>query len=345
MMKQLKSISISKQFYSILKKQILGGAFDGTGGMLPSIRKLAQQYDISKTTVSSIVSVLENEGLVEVIQGKGIFVKAQGYNEKLIGVMLYNFEKESKVEAGILKGIQKNIPPGYVISMMDTANDIDTICRNSEYYIKSGAAGLIILMPKCPEPDRQEALELKKIVEGKVPVVFLMRDVDCVDSDFFTVDFTKGIYNAVDTLIKQGRKRIALISHDYQVFAKQETIAYKKAFQDNNAIYNPKFIKNWESLEDAKQFLESVVDDIDSLISSDLYLLEFKEIISRRKDQGSDLFLVGINSDLFTKFYDYPSMTINFPSELIGKNTVLKLIERIEGFSGEERTETAFAVE
>jgi DNA-binding LacI/PurR family transcriptional regulator len=343
-MKQLKTISISKQFYSILKKKILSGEFDVAGGMLPSIRKLAQDYDISKTTVSSIVSMLENEGLVEVIQGRGIFVRAQEHSEKLIGVMLYNFKMESKVEAGILKGIQKNVPSGYVISMMDTANDIKTICRNSEYYIKSGAAGLIILMPKCPEPDQQEALELKRIVEGKVPVVFLMRDVDCADSDFFTVDFTKGIYNAVDTLIKQGRKKIALISHDYQVFARQEMSAYKKAYQDNNAIYNPKFIKNWENLGDAKQFLESVIDDIDSLISSDLYLLEFKEIFSRRKDHGSELFLVGINSDLFTKFYDYPSLTINFPSELIGRSAIIRLVERIEGLSGEERMETAFSV-
>jgi len=232
-MRRITSLSISKQFYSILKKGILdAGSKDGD--KLPSIRALAAEYNLSKTTVSSAIAILENEGLVEAIQGKGVFIKKNGVKEKLIGVMLYNFQEETKVEAGILNGIQKNLGTGYFLSMMDTANDMDIICRNANHLINAGAKGLIILPPKCPEADEKDIEKLNQIIDSKIPVSFLLRDVEYFRSDFVAVDYSNATYEVVDYLIKNGKARIALIKHDYQVFALQEVDAYKKAFYDNN---------------------------------------------------------------------------------------------------------------
>lgn len=45
------------------------------GDALPSIRSLAEQLRINRNTVAKAYSILEHEGVVETIQGKGVFIK------------------------------------------------------------------------------------------------------------------------------------------------------------------------------------------------------------------------------------------------------------------------------
>ena len=45
------------------------------GDALPSIRSLAEQLRINRNTVAKAYSLLEHEGVVETIQGKGVFIK------------------------------------------------------------------------------------------------------------------------------------------------------------------------------------------------------------------------------------------------------------------------------
>lgn len=49
-----------------------------TGAQLPSIRELAEQLRINRNTVAKAYGELEHEGVVETIQGKGVFVKSGG---------------------------------------------------------------------------------------------------------------------------------------------------------------------------------------------------------------------------------------------------------------------------
>jgi GntR family transcriptional regulator len=45
------------------------------GNALPSIRSLAEQLRINRNTIAKAYSILEHEGVVETIQGKGVFIK------------------------------------------------------------------------------------------------------------------------------------------------------------------------------------------------------------------------------------------------------------------------------
>lgn len=58
-----------------LARQILGGAFE-VGARLPSERLLAEQYDVSRPTIREAVIALEVDGLVEVMTGSGVYVRA-----------------------------------------------------------------------------------------------------------------------------------------------------------------------------------------------------------------------------------------------------------------------------
>lgn len=58
------------QLYLRLKTLIRNGEYD-VGEFLPTEEQLQREYDLSRTTVRKAISVLANEGYVEVTRGRG----------------------------------------------------------------------------------------------------------------------------------------------------------------------------------------------------------------------------------------------------------------------------------
>ena len=73
---QNSDIPIYQQIAEQLKSDILAGKFK-QGDYLPSIRGLAKELKISVITTMKAYELLEEEGLVTAVQGKGFYVNAQ----------------------------------------------------------------------------------------------------------------------------------------------------------------------------------------------------------------------------------------------------------------------------
>lgn len=67
---------IYEQIVRQIKNQIVAGDL-GEGDALPSIRKLAQELQISVITTKRAYEELEREGFINTVGGKGTFVAAQ----------------------------------------------------------------------------------------------------------------------------------------------------------------------------------------------------------------------------------------------------------------------------
>lgn len=73
---QSSGIPIYQQIADQLKADILAGKME-QGEYLPSIRSLAKDLKISVITTMKAYELLEEEGLVTAVQGKGFYVNAQ----------------------------------------------------------------------------------------------------------------------------------------------------------------------------------------------------------------------------------------------------------------------------
>ncbi len=73
---QNSGVPIYQQIADQLKEDILAGKYKD-GEYLPSIRGLAQDLKISVITTMKAYELLQNEGLVTAMQGKGYYVNAQ----------------------------------------------------------------------------------------------------------------------------------------------------------------------------------------------------------------------------------------------------------------------------
>ena len=72
-------VPIYRQLMDQIRAQVVGGRLD-TGEFLPSVRQLAEQLEINPMTVSKAYSLLEKEGVVELVRGQGMRVSSNGAN-------------------------------------------------------------------------------------------------------------------------------------------------------------------------------------------------------------------------------------------------------------------------
>ena len=68
-----------QSIYRQLMGEIIAGILDQTypeGGMLPSVRALAELYDVNPLTAAKAYRELQREGLVEALRGEGLIVRS-----------------------------------------------------------------------------------------------------------------------------------------------------------------------------------------------------------------------------------------------------------------------------
>lgn len=329
-MEKIVTVNKAKQFYLILKEKILSGEF-ATGEKLPSIRDLAKAYEISKTTVNIVIAMLVNDGLLKVRDGMGTYVTREQPEIKPIGVLLFDFTTSMRVETEILGHIQKNLNTSYYLNLVDTSNNYSVFIEGLQRQIKSGAAGLIINPPK-DKLNVDEFKQIKSLIDGKLPVAFIVREIEGIGADFYSMDLSKGIMKAFEYFNAKNRSRTAIILHDSAKFIKEEMHGLARAVSEYSLTTEPQWIIDWsDDVEVIKSKLSAVMQQIDSIIAPDYLLYQIQSILhGSGKKIPDDLSIVAINDTAYTKMF-YPQLTsIAFPVERIGRNAITTLINRVE---------------
>lgn len=105
---QTSGVPIYQQIADQFKEEILNGKYSD-GEYLPSIRGLAKDLKISVITTMKAYEMLEEEGLVTAMQGKGYYVNAQDSN-MLIEQHLRKVEQSltEAIKASKIAGLSKN---------------------------------------------------------------------------------------------------------------------------------------------------------------------------------------------------------------------------------------------
>jgi DNA-binding GntR family transcriptional regulator len=94
--------SLEKKAYQEIRHQIINGVY--LPGTLLSENELADQLNMSRTPIRAAISLLENEGFLESIRGRGVFVKEISFGEfremfeVLVSLQLFVFEIAAKRE-------------------------------------------------------------------------------------------------------------------------------------------------------------------------------------------------------------------------------------------------------
>ena len=107
---------IYEQIYEQVKNEILDGKAK-EGEQMPSIRQLAKDLRISVITTTKAYSVLEDEGYITAVKGKGYFVSSKN-NELLKERLLMSVEK--CLEQAVRDGRNAGLSDEQIIGMLES---------------------------------------------------------------------------------------------------------------------------------------------------------------------------------------------------------------------------------
>lgn len=217
------------------------------------IKDVAQKAGVSLATVSRVLNdsgyVKEEtkELVLRVIQEMNythtsISRKQSKVRNNIIGVVIPDITNPFFGE--VLKGINKVADvEKFNIILCDADENIDKEISHLEMLKEHDIKGLII----TPTTDQNEFNRkyLEQLGSMGVPIVLLDRDVKFSHFDAVFLDSIKGSYEAVETLIKEGHKKIAIIAGPTSSKPGRDRVnGYQKALGMNNIPLDEKYIFN-----------------------------------------------------------------------------------------------------
>ena len=180
---------------------------------------------------------------------------------------------------------------------------------------------------------------LKTLHDDGLPIVFFDRIIDDIDTFKVTSDNFSGAYNATESLIKTGRKKIALLSNAPQLSITNTRLAgYMKALADYHIPFRAELIRNcskggndYKEVENAVNELLAMPDKPDAIfISSDRISISCIRALKNLNFDPKEIAIAGFsNSDVVDLLQ--PSLSYvrqkAFEMGQIAVEMLLKLIE------------------
>ena len=211
---------------------------------------------------------------------------------------------------------------------------------NLRFLISAGIDGLIYI------PEDLSAEEFYELTNHQnVPVVQVDRVIPGIISDAVLVDNAESTYRAVAEMIKQGHRRIAMVSGPKSVFtAKERQTGYLRALTDYNVLYDDALVISDENTfatgyRSGKHLLQ--MEDRPTAILTTNYDITLGLITAARELGGSfmkDVNIVGYDCVEVCTMMDPPLPVIQQPEQQIGQIAASYILERMNGFDGPVRT-------
>ncbi len=195
-----------------LRRRISDGHLN-LGEKLPTLRELAEEYDVSTMTVRVAIRTLEREGQVHRIPGVGVFAGSPQQRHHVPRQKMLAFvaiDLTSSFPMAIARGISRACQQrGWALQILDAHFDVHLEAKNILQLPSSGARGAIILPPWDPE----NVDPLYKLQASDFPLVLIDRTRPGLNADLVESDHERGAYEATRYMLEHGHRRVILLTH------------------------------------------------------------------------------------------------------------------------------------
>ncbi len=245
-----------------LKERILGGEW-APGKPLPSRGQLAEEFGLSPATVTAALRILERNGLIRVIQGKGAFTTdpqnaSEGLPRAVIGltgsyVAHGQGGKAHVIFDGIWKAASDQHTPLVLLPQLAMQEGV-----TQNYCRRLGIQGLIFL-------GGEGYNNARKLKEEGFPVILANKPVEATPLNY--VDYDNGwmLHQMVERFANVGHKRIAVLYREGSVpsYYDDMRLRFLGALQDCGLSYP--IAPYWQKVEEGPESVEAILHRLFSL--------------------------------------------------------------------------------
>ena len=311
------------------------------GDRLPSENELVKEFEVSRHTVRKALSILENEGYVEALHGKGTYCterlrhKESSHNIAVVTTYISDY-----IFPRLIQGIDNVLTKeGYSIILKNTGNSQKNEAKALEDIMTKNIDGLII------EPSKSEIFcrhmhQYEQLDRLGIPYVFLQGTYPQMkEKPNIVMDDIEGGYLVTKYLIELGHQHIIGIFKidDSQGVARQK--GFIKALNEAGLPYDPDNVILFHTEDRArkpagmmKEFLKDK-KPMDAVVCYNDQIA--MEVIKVLETEGlhvpEDISITGYDNSFIAENGPVKLTTIAHPKEKLGEMIAKLLLEKITG--------------
>lgn len=233
---------------------------------------------------------------------------------------------------------------GYTVNIAQSMESAEKELMNLEYLTSSFIDGLIISV----STETKNYPYLKQLHERGLPIVFVDRVIDEIETHKVIADNFKGAYKATKHLIQKGYKRIALVSNNEGLsISKDRRDGYEAALEEFGIPLRKSLVGYCEhggmiynEVEGAlkgllKQKPDAIFAGSDKITTGCMRFLKSKKI-----NIPSELALIGFSNNDLTELLSPALSVIRQPAFEMGEAAMTLLLSMIESKRPQTKFET-----
>lgn len=309
-----------------------------------TLKQIAKELDVSISTVSKSLRNSPEIGL-ETREKVQAFAKFYNYKPNNIALSLKNRKTKtigiiipeivhyffSTVINGIEQVANQN---GYSVIICLSDESFDKEVLNMEMLANGSIDGFIMSLSKETQ-FKGDFHHITEVINQGMPVVMFDRVTNEVLCDKVIIDDKSAAYEAVQSLIDKGRRRIALVTTvDYVSVGKLRTDGYIKALLDNGIPFDEELIIKIENVETCEITISQLLENklIDAVFAvNELFAVT---IIKTANKMGlkvpQDLAVIAFTDGIISKYSTPTITTVSQSGAKMGNKAAQVLIDRLE---------------
>ena len=309
-----------------------------------TLKQIARELDVSISTVSkSLRNSLEigEETRLKVqafanfynYKNNNIALSLKNRKTKSIGIIIP--EIVHYFFSTVINGIEQVANEhGYSVVICLSDDSFDKEVLNMEMLANGSIDGFIMSLSKETQY-KGDFHHITEVINQGMPVVMFDRVTNDILCDKVIIDDKAAAYEAVQSLIDNGRKKIALVTTvDYVSVGKLRTDGYEKALLDNGLPFNEDLIIKIEDVDTCEITISQLLHDraFDAVFAvNELFAVT---IIKTANKMGlkvpEDLAVIAFTDGIISKYSTPTITTVSQSGEKMGNKAAKMLIERLE---------------
>ncbi|MFV8357858.1 LacI family DNA-binding transcriptional regulator [Flavobacterium sp. XS1P32] len=315
-----------------------------------TLKQIAKELDVSISTVSkSLRNSLEiGEETRLKVQA---FAKFYNYKPNNIALSLKNRKTKAigiiipeivhHFFSTVINGIEQVANEhGYSVIICLSDDSFDKEVLNMEMLANGSIDGFIMSLSKETQ-FRGDFHHITEVINQGMPVVMFDRVTNDILCDKVIIDDKHAAYEAVQSLINKGRKKIALVTTvDYVSVGKLRTDGYIKALIDNGIPFNENLIIKIEDIDTCEITIGKLLEDkaIDAVFAvNELFAVTIIKTANKiGLNVPKDLAVIAFTDGIISKYSTPTITTVSQSGIKMGNKAAKMLIERLETEEDEE---------
>jgi LacI family transcriptional regulator len=324
-----------------------------------TLKQIAKELDVSISTVSKSMrnspeigeeTRLKVQAFAKFYHYKpnNIALSLKNRKTKTIGIIIPEIVHHffSTVINGIEQIANEN---GYSVVICLSDDSFDKEVLNMELLANGSIDGFIMSLSKETQ-FKGDFHHITEVINQGMPVVMFDRVTNEVLCDKVIIDDKMAAYEAVQSLIDKGRKKIALVTTvDYVSVGKLRTDGYTKALLDNGLSFDESLIIKIEDIDTCEIIIGKLLEDkaIDAVLAvNEIFAVTCIKTANKiGLNVPKDLAVIAFTDGMISKYSTPTITTVSQSGVKMGNRAAKIIIDRLESEDDDEENYSTEVIE